>query len=163
MRAFLTLTALLVGFNAPAQTTFWNPDADGNGLVGAADLLPFLEVFGGSYSATPLYCQDTAVYEAHFVFDPPNGNFSQTQVLTAELAPLVIVTSEGTGPLSSAYMDLILPTADVPDGYVMRILKVDAAGNLDVEIGGQNWTYFDGGSHSSYVFWGDRWFARSTD
>ena len=93
MRVFLTLTALLVGFNAPSQTTFWNPDADGNGYVSASDLLPFLGVFGLDFEATPLYCQDTSSVVVNFPFGPDQP--SNQLVEYAPLAPIIYVTADG--------------------------------------------------------------------
>ena len=44
MRHLLACLAILVAFNVTAQATIvWNPDANGDGIVGASDLLPFLE------------------------------------------------------------------------------------------------------------------------
>ena len=125
MRAFLTLTALLVGFNAPAQTTFWNPDADGNGLVGAADLLPFLEVFGGSYSATPLYCQDTSSFTAIFTVD--------IDEIAAPLVPLIFAIYESGGATTSQHV--FLPTDSVQNGYRTTVVNL----NIHGQGGGGVW------------------------
>ena len=161
MRHLLACLAILAAFNVTAQaSTIWNPDANGDGLVGASDLLPFLEVFGNSFTATPLYCQDTSVYEAHFVFDPPNGNYAQTQVVSAELASVVVVSSENTQALSNAYMQLVLPIDSVPVGYTMKIIKATSGASLEVILGG------DGGQPSlqylqstTCVFFNGRWYA----
>ena len=40
MRHLLACLAILVAFNVTAQATIvWNPDANGDGIVGASDLL----------------------------------------------------------------------------------------------------------------------------
>lgn len=42
----MTLMALVVAVTAGAQTSLWNPDYDEDGIIGAADLLALLTVFG---------------------------------------------------------------------------------------------------------------------
>lgn len=130
MRVFLTLSALLVGFNAPSQTTFWNPDADGNGLVGAADLLPFLEVFGGSFSATPLFCQDTSSFTATFTGD--------IDEIAAPLVPMIFAIYEPGGTTTSRHV--ILPTDSVPNGYRTTVvnLNIHGSGGYGVRVEPQN-------------------------
>ena len=120
MRVFLTFTALLVGFDAPSQTTFWNPDADGSGYVSASDLLPFLGVFGLDFEATPLYCQDTSSVVVNFPFGPDQP--SNQLVEYAPLAPIIYVTADGDDQFR--YADLYLPTDSVPNGYRLLVVNV---------------------------------------
>ena len=46
MKHLMTLMALVVAMTAGAQTSLWNPDYDEDGIIGAADLLALLTVFG---------------------------------------------------------------------------------------------------------------------
>jgi uncharacterized protein (TIGR02145 family) len=46
MKHLMTLMALVVAVTAGAQTSLWNPDYDEDGIIGAADLLALLTVFG---------------------------------------------------------------------------------------------------------------------
>lgn len=60
MKDLLALFALLYVLPAFAQTVApYNPDADGNGIVGAADLLPFLEFFGMPFEPEEINCPST--------------------------------------------------------------------------------------------------------
>ena len=160
MRVFLTLTALLVGFNAASQTTLWNPDADGNGLVGAADLLPFLEVFGGSFSATPLYCQDTSTYTALFVFDPsPSAPTFESVTVVAPLVPTIFAIQEGMTGYDSG--DLVLPSVDVPNGYRVTVVNVNM-GAYNVQVEPLNGITNDGviynGTNNQFIFYEGVWY-----
>ena len=124
--------------------------------MGAADLLPFLEVFGGSYSATPLYCQDTASFTAHFVFDPSGPTF-QDVTIEPPLVGTVFCTCENP----SGYHDpiLLLPTDSVPNGY--RVTVVNACG-ITVTVDPMNDDTNDGdaykGTNVQYLFFEGVWY-----
>ena len=74
MKDLLALLALLYVLPALAQPAApYNPDADGNGIVGAADLLPFLEFFGMPFEPEAISCQsaefncgDSLAYHGHY-------------------------------------------------------------------------------------------------
>ena len=71
MKYFLTCLALGIAFAAGAQTGLvefpYNPDADNDDLIGTADLLELLSLFGGEFSEENLYLSNdssSALYSA---------------------------------------------------------------------------------------------------
>jgi hypothetical protein len=71
MKHLMTLMALVVAVTAGAQTGLvefpYNPDSNGDDMIGTADLLDLLSLFGNEFSKEDLYLNDdstTAIYYA---------------------------------------------------------------------------------------------------
>ena len=71
MKHFMTALVCLFAMNMSAQTGFvefpYNPDSDGDDLIGTADLIDLLALFGLEFSEEDLYLNDdstTAIYYA---------------------------------------------------------------------------------------------------
>ena len=120
MKPLLACLALFIISHVPAQSTFWNPDADGNGYVSASDLLPFLGVFGMDFEATPLFCQDTSSVTVNFPFVPDQP--SNQLIEYAPLAGTIFITADGDDQFR--YADLYLPVDSVPNGYRSLLVNV---------------------------------------
>jgi hypothetical protein len=85
MKHLMTLIALMVAVTAGAQTGLvefpYNPDSNGDDMIGTADLLELLSLFGNEFSEEDLYLNDdstTAIYYAgNMIFSDCFRNCSQ--------------------------------------------------------------------------------------
>ncbi len=121
-----TLLALMLAVCsvASAQVQF-NPDSDGDHLIGIADLLEVLTVFGTSFVPAE-YCSGEAI-----LWNPDFG--SCCSVLP--IGKLIVFTSEHEGEL---YHSVEIPSSfgdgtPVCDGYEMNILR-DGYGNEPLHL-----------------------------
>ena len=75
MKHLLALMALCVAFVAGAQTGLvefpYNPDADNDDLIGTADLLELLALFGGEFSEESLYLNNDSTHAIMLMGDIP--------------------------------------------------------------------------------------------
>ena len=78
MKHLMTLMALVVAVTAGAQGTSiheypWNPDSNNDNLIGVADLLDFLPVFGDEFGLPPEPCDYDGTTTEDFIFSLMDG------------------------------------------------------------------------------------------
>ena len=99
----------------------------------------------------------SGVYTAHFIFEDPWGSW-ETIEIEAPLTNLIICVSENPSSYKSA--DLILPTSDVPNGYMLTVLNSNHHPYVDVEP--MNGSTNDGvvriGTIAKYAFYEGVWY-----
>lgn len=104
--------------------------------------------------------QDTSSFNAHFVFDPPNGNYAQSQEVEVQIARVIIVTAEAYEPLSNPHATLILPSLEIPNGYRTTVVNAGAPLDLDAVTNPSTNEDFrvDHGMAAEFIFWNGAWY-----
>jgi hypothetical protein len=147
-----------------AQTPY-NPDADGNGLIGVSDLTSFLSLYGSSFSTG--FIVDDAIT---IVGSPEQEGASVYYEAPSNVNPLVYVL-DGTSPSIAANADQTFQfEADPVNGTTIHLLsKMTSAayGNLLIQQTSTG-TYWNVdlccqnnqvNRMSSMVFWNGEWYV----
>ena len=164
MKHFLITIGCFVALTMSAQTPY-NPDADGNGLIGVSDLTSFLSLYGSSFSTG--FIVDDAIT---IVGSPEQEGASVYYEAPSNVNPLVYVL-DGTSPSIAANADQTFQfEADPVNGTTIHLLsKMTSAayGNLLIQQTSTG-TYWNVdlccqnnqvNRMSSMVFWNGEWYV----
>ncbi len=159
MKHLLTTIGCLVALTMSAQTPY-NPDADGNGLIGVSDLTSLLSLYASSFSTG--FIVDDAITIVGYTEQEGADAWYEAP---SNVNPLVYVL-DGTSPSISANADQnFLIEADPVNGTTIHLLSKGSSGLLIQQTStGASW-YVDlccqnnqVNRMSSMVFWNGEWY-----
>ena len=164
MKHLLTTIGCLVALTMSAQTPY-NPDADGNGLIGVSDLTSLLSLYASSFSTG--FIVDDAIT---IVGSPAQEGADAWYQAPSNVNPLVYVL-DGTSPsISDNAAQYFLIEADPVNGTTIHLLsKMTSAayGSLSIQqtSTGAYWNVDlccqnnQVNRMSSMVFWNGEWYV----
>lgn len=142
---FLTLVAVgLIGLNAIAQNASmaYNPDSNGDDLIGATDLISLL----GLYSTLMIDTSSTCDYEGTEIEQLISGSLSEDLILDSVYVEYLLIDSQLTytpGCPDPFWVDLVLDRS-----YIMVANPVSISGDY-VSVSGE--TYYLGEERSFHL------------